>query len=106
MEEIRRVENKIRELKYERNQFGAQQNNFESIRPFLEIQNQNMVNLQMMILAQNKNNAHQCYKMNNVPTNNNSGGESMIKVLPMMGGNCCNGCGNGGGRRKKRHMVS
>ena len=44
------------------------------IRPFLELQNQNMVNLQMMIVAQNKYNNHQ-YNRNNGAV-----------VLPAMGG--------------------
>ena len=53
------------------------------IRPFLEIQNQNMVNLQMMIIAQNRynnqqnNNQHQCCKNN---------GNSGVNILPMMPG--------------------
>ena len=84
MEQIRRVENKIRELKYQRNQFSSQQNNFQMIRPFLELQNQNMVNLQMMIIAQNRynnqqqsSNQHQCCKNN---------GNSGVNILPMMPG--------------------
>ena len=35
MEDIRKVENRIKEVKYERSQFAAHRSNFEALRPFL-----------------------------------------------------------------------
>ena len=77
MGDIRKVENKIKGLRFERDQFGKQQSSFDMIRPFLEVQNQNMVNLQMMILAQNKNPFHMSHNNKNNQNNNNQN-------------NCCN----------------
>lgn len=77
MGDIRKVENKIKGLRFERDQFGNQQSSFDMIRPFLEVQNQNMVNLQMMILAQNKNPCHMSHNNQNNQNNNQNN-------------NCCN----------------